>query len=124
MTGMTGPLNHLHFGFYGYGKILTEAGLFALRGDPCDYHYIPTDYLWSTFDGHPDLINALFALHELVLGLSHEQMDFRTGKDRQKWAVEALKELGATDEGVTRLKVLLGPYIVRWAGSVVEMDRM
>jgi hypothetical protein len=88
---MTGQLNDLYFGLYGYGKVLTAAGLFAVRDGASSFHYIPTDHLWSAFDGHPDLDDVLFALHELVLGLAHERMDFRTGKDRQKWSVEALR---------------------------------
>ena len=116
---MTGQLNDLDFGLYGYGKVLTDAGLFAVRGDSGKYHYIPTDYLWTAFDGRPDLDDLLFVLHELVLGMAHERMDFRTGKDRQEWAVGGVKSAGATDEGVIRLRVLLGPYIARSAASLV-----
>jgi hypothetical protein len=121
---MASQLNDLYFGIYGYGKVLTAAGLFALRGDAGDYHYIPTDHLWAAFDGRPDLDYVLLALHALVLGLAHERMDFRTGKERQKWAVEALRALGATDETVTRLRMLLEPYIARSAASLVAEERI
>ena len=121
---MASQLNDLDFGLYGYGKVLTDAGLFAVRGEAGDYHYIPTDHLWSAFDGRPDLDYVLLALHALVLGLAHERMDFRTGRERQKWAVEGLKSLGATDEAVTRLRMLLEPYIARSAASLVAGERI
>lgn len=120
---MSAHLNGLSFGHYGYGKVLSQAGLFVLRGDASDFHYIPTDYLWSVFDGRPNLDHVLFVLHELVHGLAHERMDFRTGKLRQTWAVEMLKALGATDEGITRLKLLLTPYVALSAVWLVASDR-
>ena len=121
---MSAQLKDLYFGIYGYGKVLTEAGLFAVRGDASDFHYNPTDHLWSAIDGRPGLDDVLLALHALVLGLAHERMDFRTGKERQKWAVEGLRALGATDEGVTRLRMLLGPHIALSAASLVAGERM
>jgi hypothetical protein len=124
ITPMDGQLDDLHFGIYGYGKVLTAAGLFAGRDKGGNFYYFPTDHLWSAFDGRPDLDELLFVLHELVLGLAHEQMDLRTGKARQEWALEALKALGATDEGVVRLRLLVGPYIARSALSLVAADRM
>jgi hypothetical protein len=124
ITPMNGQLNDLYFGLYGYGKVLTDAGLFAVRDDERGFHYIPTDHLWSVFGGHPALDNVLFALHELVLGVAHEHMDFRTGKARQKWAAQELRILGASDEAVTRLKLLLKPHITTEAVGLVTSERI
>lgn len=120
---MTDQLDDLDFGLYGYGRVLTDAGFFAVRNGERGFHYIPTAHLWSIFDGQPDLDDVLLALHELVLGMAHEQMDFRTGKHRQTWAVQALKTLSASDEAVTQLKCLLKPYIVISAVSLVAAGR-
>jgi hypothetical protein len=93
-----------------------HAGLLRLDG----YWLETTEYLAACF-ADPVAVEDMWPLRNLVMAEAYEACTLG-GDRRREWAVERLRKLGITDDGLERVRLLLKLYARPVAASLAAWD--
>jgi hypothetical protein len=80
-----------------------------------------TEYLEACFAGPVALEDLLRPLRHLVMAEAYEACTL-DGNRRRAWAVERLRELGITDDGLVRVLMLVKMYARPVADALATCD--